>query len=90
MKIPKISWVFGGVGLLWIIVSIFQWMIYYPDISQFIFGGAIGFALIYLGYDHWWKRKTDERLKGFDEALDRAIEYTRELDDRIEKLEAKK
>jgi len=93
-KLPLMSYFFGGLGFLWIIISTFQWMIYYPDISQFIFGVSIGFGLIFVGYDHWWKRRMDKKIKSehykiresikeLNETCDRILDYSRT---EIEKL----
>lgn len=92
MKTPKISLVFGAVGMIWIIISFAQWMIFHPDISQLIFGIALGFGLLYVGYGHWWRKKTGKKfreigreIKELNKVCDRILDYAREIEEKNEK-----
>ena len=90
-KIPLMSIAIGVLGMVWIILSYMQWGIWYPDLSQLILAISIGFGLLFLSYDHWWKRKTEKKLKEdveeLNETCDKILDYAHELDQKIDRKE---
>lgn len=69
-----------GAGIIAIVTAIIQWYIKFPDISQLVFGLHIALTIIMAAYLHSWIIHTSENIKELNEALDRAINYTWELE----------
>ena len=79
-----------------IIIAIKQWFFDFPDISQLAFGLTGALVLLLAGYTHSGfrnlvqdikkeKEEKNKKIKELNNALDRAIDYTREVDDKFSK-----
>ncbi len=74
MEIPKMSFAIGALGIVWGIISFFQWGVRYEDISQLIFGLAVAFGIVYVAYDYWWKKFKDKGMRNLSYRID-SIKY---------------
>jgi len=83
-------------SVLAVLVSFAQWMIRVQDPSQLMFGLNIALAILICAYMHTAFRnvvndakkideKLDKEIKAVNKALDVAINYTREVEAKIDK-----
>ena len=85
MRITMLSKLLYGVGLVATIIALVQWYVRFPDISQLIFGLHLTLTIIMCAYLHSWMIDMTQNIKELNEALDRSIEYTRNVEEMMKK-----
>jgi len=77
---PKITVAIIILSLLWILISFFQWGIIHYDLSQLVFGVAIGLGGFYIAYDNWYKRQNDVRHEELEKMCDNLLNFKLEVE----------
>lgn len=77
---PKITMAIIILSLFWILISFFQWGLAHYDLSQLIFGLAIGLGGLYIAYDSWYKIKNDEEHKELEQMCDSLLNFKLEVE----------
>lgn len=94
MKTTMLSRFLYGVALITVVISIGQWFYRVQDPSQLVFGLNVALSFVIIAYMHSGfrnlgndlKEEKDIRTKQIEElnvALDKAIDYSRELEDKF-------
>ena len=85
MRTTMLSKLLYGAGLIAIMTAIIQWYVKFPDISQLVFGLHIAITLIMCAYLHSWIVDTSTKIEELNEALDKSITYTRNVEELIKR-----
>ena len=83
MRITMFSKLLYGAGFIAAIIALIQWYVKFPDVSQLIFGLHLVITLIMCAYLHSWMIEMTQNIKELNEALDRSIEYIRNVDEKV-------
>jgi len=76
---------YGG-GIIAVVTAIIQWYIKFPDISQLVFGLHLALTIIMCAYLHSWMVHNVKEIKELNRALDKAIDYMRDIEQKVTPL----
>ena len=65
-----ITKIIGMFGIMVLVISIIQWFFMYPDISQLLFGGGLGCAIIFFAYLYEWMKIVDKQIENLNYRID--------------------
>jgi len=96
MRTTMISWFLYGASIVAVVAAFIQWSVKFPDISQLAFGLNIALSIVICGFmhsafrnygndQHTSNKIRDEEIAGLSRALDREVNYARELESKLDK-----